>query len=553
MRTTTILLLPALWSGNAAAQWTDDVQSNTMVRASSGLEAVTPLMSDGPDGSTYVTWFENQAGGYELHMQRIDAQGLLLWGEGGLLVSDHPQNSALFRYDLKTDNDSNAIVAFQDERTGQLDIVVYKVDPDGNQLWGVDGVQLTDPASTQGLAPAIGVLTSNTAMIAWNATDGVNKWIAAQYIFSDGTLPSSEPHQISGPDNYSRPKVISTSDNGFIFLYVEEVGNFPFTCRMFAQGFDGGGNLTGNAQVSTKTISVFHFPEPVPDGHDGFYVPFTTGNPDNASLSDAYVQRVRGDFSIWSEAGTELMSGTSTQRFTGGLALLNDVMGLMAPVKVTNTAQSQGGWAVQRLDTAGVVQLGPDGVTIVPQSAQLASPDAVSSTLDGCIVVYSEGGFGVEHIKAARIGTAGNTVWGSGTIDVCALNSNKDDVDCGALSNGGQLVCVWQDDRSAAGIYAQNILLDGTVGPLSICDCAPPPGISVLQGPHQALLRVGDADGEAHVEVFDAGGRIVWQRILGQLMGSVRIELPQASIGQGAYVVRFTNGERVRSLRWLVW
>ena len=114
-----------------SGQWTADTLQNTVVRDDALQPAVTPLMCDGPNGSTYISWFETQGGQYVLKMQLLDVDGYAQWPADGLLISSHPQNSALFRYDLAADNDGNAIVAFQDERTGQLDIVVYKIAPDG--------------------------------------------------------------------------------------------------------------------------------------------------------------------------------------------------------------------------------------------------------------------------------------------------------------------------------------------------------------------------------------------------------------------------------------
>jgi hypothetical protein len=328
---------------------------------------------------------------------------------------------------------------------------------------------------------------------------------------------------------------------------VEEAGNFPFTCTMYAQRFDGQGNVSGTFGVSIKNISVFFFPEPIPDGQDGFYLAFTTSNPDNASLSDVYMQRMRSDFSTWSATGTELMTGTSTQRFTGGLALLNDIMGLMAPVSVTSLDQSQGGWSVQRLDTAGVPQLGPSGVEMVSMSAFAATPDGVAGTVDGCIVVYSEGGFGQEHLKAARLGVAGNLVWGPGVIDLCTANSNKDDLGCGELGNDGQLVSVWQDDRLGSGIYAQNITLEGDLGT----------GIAALTGSAEHLLAIPVESGTVEVVTpapWPSGGLLRLLDATGRLVRTERMSATRTRItlpAPGAYIAELTGPERTLRTRFV--
>lgn len=555
MRYRFALLSLALSCSALYAQWTNNTLVNTPVRSGSGVDAATPLMSDGPDGSTYISWFDNQPGGYQLRMQRLDENGFALWDASGLLVSDHAQNSALFRYDLDTDGSGNAIVAFQDERTGQLDIVVYKISPTGDFLWGADGIQLTDAGAAQGLGPVIGTLSSGYTVIAWNANDGgSNKWIPYQLFDANGIPQWLSPQRIASDSaGYSRPQVISTTD-GFILQYVAETGNFPFISNLYAQRYE----LNGSAvwaqptHISTKTTSVFYFPQPIRDEHNGMYIVFNTGNPNNTALSDLYVQRVKADGSLWSTDGTEVLTGTNTQRFGGTFALMNPIMGLLVPVQVTNTAQSQGGWSVQRVDTNGVAQLGPNGVEVVAQSAQLATPDACTSVSDGIIVVYSEGGFGQEHVKATRLGFLGSQPWGS-PVEVCTANSNKDDLSCGHINNNGQVVAVWQDDRVGSGIYAQNIMADGSLGPLGMCDCAPLSGITILQNAQSAVLRVGDAAGTARVEVFNAEGQLVWQRALGTLSGPAWIDLPQQAIDQGVYVVRFIHGDQARSLRWIAW
>ncbi len=545
MRTLSALLLFASPLAASNAQWTNNTLLNTSVRSGAGVDAVTPLMTDRFDGSTYVSWFDNQPGGYQLRMQRLDENGYALWGAEGLIVSDHPQNSALFRYDLAVDGSGDAIVAFQDERSGQLDVVVYKVSASGDMLWGADGITLTDAGSVQGLAPVIGVLPNNDVLIAWNANDGASaKWIPYQLISEAGDPQWPSPHQVIGANGFSRPEVVPTLD-GFVLFYVEETGSFPFTSNMFAQRFD----VTGSAlwptptQVSTKTIPVFYFPQPVRDGHNGLYVAFNTGNPDNPALGDVYVQRVRANGGTWSAAGTQAITGTTTQRFGGPLTLLNDMMGLMLPVQVTNTAQSAGGWNVQRLDTSGVTQFGPSGDEVVAQSAALPSPDDVTNISDGCIVVYSEGGFGQQQVKAARIGVAGNTVW---DLALCTVNSNKDDVGCGRIGNAGQLVTVWQDDRTAAGVYAQNVSLEGDLGtgmaPFAAESTASIRAVVIAPGTVD-LFTVGVTEQLGQLRVLDAVGRLV--RSLPVNNGHARLTLPTP----GVYMAELVTSTKRSTVR----
>lgn len=550
----TITPVLVLSAAALSAQWTSNTAVNTSVRSGAGVDAATPLMSDGPDGSTYVSWFDNQPGGYQLRMQRLDENGYPLWPAEGLLVSDHPQNSALFRYDLAADSQGNAIVAFQDERSGQLDIVAYKISPSGDMLWGADGIALTDAGATQGLGPVIGVQSNDDVVIAWNANDGGSgKWIAYQSISADGVPQWAAPHQVIGTAKYSRPKVIRTLD-GFLLFYVEETGNFPFTSNMYVQRYDATGSPVWSmpTHVSSKTVPVFYFPAPIPDGNNGMYLAFNTGNPDNASLTDVYVQRVKADGSAWSTTGTEVLTGTSTQRFGGTLALMNTIMGLLVPVQVTNAAQSEGGWNVQLVDTNGVAQLGPAGVEVVAQSAQLASPDDCAALSDGCIVVYSEGGFGQEHIKATRLGFLGWQTWG-GPINVCSMNSNKDDVSCGRMNNNGQVVAVWQDDRVGSGVFAQNILANGSVGPVGIARPEATNGrMTVHESADGTVLEIGAGPaGPEHIDIMDITGRAIWTKDVAEGRAGAMIVLPTELLSVGTYVVRVATPGQSTSITWV--
>src|SRR5690606_35594143 len=97
MKHITPILILLLVASTAQGQWTTDVSMNTPVRTLTTGEATSQLIADGPNGSTYTCWFENVSGMYQLRMQRFDAGGNNLWPDTGLVVSAHPQNSAIFR------------------------------------------------------------------------------------------------------------------------------------------------------------------------------------------------------------------------------------------------------------------------------------------------------------------------------------------------------------------------------------------------------------------------------------------------------------------------
>lgn len=440
------------------AQWTTPT-ANTRVSGAGSVEAATPLSAPGPDGSTYITWFEG-ASGYRLMMQRLDADGVALWDDGGIVVSDEPQNSALFRFDFTSDLAGNAIVAFQDERSGNLDVVAYRVAPDGSMLWG-DGIALTTPGST-GLAPVIGVLNDDRVVIAWT-TDRSPSTVAYRILPATGLPASEDPEEISNVGNCGRPKVVPNGDGGFWIQYAEQQGSFLNPATMYATRFASDGTPLLNSQVSTRTISGFYFPAPISDGHDGFYIAFNSGNAANASLTDVYLQRMRDDGSTWTEAGTAVETGATTNRYANNTApaLLNDADGLMIAYSRKNTSQSEGAIHVQRFDTAGTALLGANGVSVVASSAALPEPFGTVAAPDGACFAYSSGGFNSETIRAVLLGANGDVYDPPGTIAIASTPSSVDDAMLLPFQ-GDQAVIVWQDSRFDGSVLAQPIVVPTT-------------------------------------------------------------------------------------------
>ncbi|MBP7543668.1 MAG: hypothetical protein KA747_08680, partial [Ignavibacteriaceae bacterium] len=86
-------------STSISAQWTSDPTVNTMIVDTTG-EQDLPKSVSCPDGSTYISWFDSRGGSYAVYMQRLNADGVKLWGSQGLLISNNPQSTSLVDYSL---------------------------------------------------------------------------------------------------------------------------------------------------------------------------------------------------------------------------------------------------------------------------------------------------------------------------------------------------------------------------------------------------------------------------------------------------------------------
>lgn len=543
------------------AQWTDDSLQNTIVSDIAGTEQVTPLLASRTDGSTYVSWFDATSGSYQLRMQLLDVNGNKLWGNDGVLVSDYPQSSALYRYDLKTDLEGNAVVAFQDTRLGALNIVAYKLDATGNFVWSADGISLTDSLAQEGLSPSIGITGNNDVIIGWNSDSPSNKWISYQKIASDGSFPWNTLQRIKFTNNskkYSRPSFLPAGPDDFLMLYVQEVGNFPgVTSTLFTQRFDADGNgiWTSPVQFSSKTIPFFFFPAPVSDGNEGLYLAFNTSNPSNATLNDVYVQHIDNAGNLWSASGTEAANSTINHKTTpaSSFDMANNEFWVL--LQVLDGSQGSSGISVQKFDGSGNVLLGSNATEIYPISSDYYLPNSMAETGDGVIIIYTLGPYGAQKIYGTRVDEQGGFLWANGSVMLCGVNSNKDDVASGYFLNN-EVVTVWSDDRlDFSGVYAQNINADGTLGFVAtgLTDLPSEDDLMLYPNPSQ-ITRIVLPNGhfsDATIRILDGTGRMLVERKYKTAGNNNEITLVEPGLAAGIYFVEVNTDSHKNILKWV--
>ena len=534
------------------AQFSNDTLQNTVVQDLSGSEQSVPLSAGTSDGKTFISWFDISSGSYVLRMQLLDAGGNALWGQGGTVISNFPQSTALFRYDLKVDQDDNAIVAFQDERSGSLQVVAYKVNSAGNSVWG-NGIVLTD-STADGIAPKITVTASNNVVIAFGVSLGAAKWIVMKKLDPAGNILWSK--RIIDTNKYGRPSMVRTGADDFILHYVRETGNFPgVTSTMLAQRYNASGTAVWPQAVtfSSKTIPFFFFPELQSDLQGGGFLAFNTGNPLNLALNDVYAQHIDANGTVWSPTGTQLDNSSTINKLNGGFTCDTASSTYYFSLQVLDAGQGNSGISLQALNAGGAVQLGTTALSLQPISASYYLPYALVNSGSSLLFIYANGGFGTQKLYAMKTDFSGNQLW-SWFPTVCNFSSNKDDVSAGNFVNN-QAVIVWADDRLDLGIYAQNISGDGQFGVVtSVNTPAALSNIRVAPNPSEALSIVFDEKtlSPFDLRLTDAAGKEVFTCSLPA--GTGNILLPATGqLPSGVYQVelRSTITREGRILRWM--
>src|SRR5690349_20305532 len=200
---------------NLFSQWSTNPSVNLQISDLNGDQA-TPKIAATTDGGCYIAWFDNRSGSYAMYLQRLNAAGVKQFTADGLLVSNNPQNTSLVDYDLICDANNNAILIFTDTRSGgAINPFAYMISPAGAQMWGANGVTLSDSVNSFQAIPRVVATSDGNYIFIWRIGSGPQK-IAMQKLNAAGVKQwgASPVYITSGTaENYDWCDMVP-SDNG---------------------------------------------------------------------------------------------------------------------------------------------------------------------------------------------------------------------------------------------------------------------------------------------------------------------------------------------------
>ncbi len=462
-----ILVTACLFTAALTAQWSDDPGSNTAVAVLNGSQAI-PKVGIGPNGDVYIGFFSNETGLYDVRLQRYDSAGNAMWEENGIIVSDHPSMTWLTDWDMTVDQQNNAILTFQDVRTGNNDIFAYSISSDGAFNWGEDGLQLSDSPDFAA-SPKVCVTSDNNVVVTWHGETS----ILMQKISSAGDLLwGDDGISIIGENTYSWPQPLAIADDEIIVKFFEDSG-VPWapTRHIFAQRFDTNGNpvwddftIVSNAGGISAWNQVLSI---IGDGDSGFFIGWHDDR-DSDMDAEGFVQHINSDgeaeFTI---NGVEIITTGNRETYSPKLIYDSNEQELTAYWQSTNSDQNSDGITGQKFDSSGSLLWGNDGITLIPLSASDIFMVGVSSSPYGNIVIYEESHDALNSMtKAMLLDEEGDFVWEDEIITLSSVTSQKLHPVASKFDQG-QWVATWEDRRDDDGdIYAQNITFTGELGPL---------------------------------------------------------------------------------------
>ncbi|MEI7980321.1 MAG: dockerin type I domain-containing protein [Bacteroidota bacterium] len=465
--------LPFSTSTVTSGQWSNDPAVNNLISAMNGEQSL-PKVATHPSGITYISWFSNDNGNYNVKLQKLDVNGNELWPANGILVSGNTADTWITDYDMTVDNDTCALITFQDIRTGLNNAYAYRISPSGEFMYGPNGVALF-PGTTIQYSPRVFASSDGNAIFVNQCfPDAGKEYLKMQKISPTGEFlwgPSGINIQETTIGN-TAPTLIQSDDDNFIMVWYKKTGNYPaITTKIYAQKFNASGVAMWAAPVGVFTGSGIPFYSTsiniASDNANGVFVSWHAEV--SGSVFSSYVQHVGVDGNIFMPANGALVSTHSTYHQIDPTVTSYDNSGEAYVFwDERDYNQNYRGLYGQRISATGTRLWGNTGKVFIPTSLSTSESFITArSTGTDMIVFYQYYDFGNTNdskMVAMRVNSQGDYVWSAQKIPFCTVQSAKLHPSFGYLDHT-QYIIGWSDQRNDGGdIYAQNIHLDGTLG-----------------------------------------------------------------------------------------
>lgn len=472
----------------ANAQYVADPATNTQVNPTTGNygnEAVVNA-SGVLYSKTLIPDSENEQQGetnIASVIQVLDKDGRkVLPGDGEELWHTRNRSYTMVNQTIYADNDGNCIMISSDCRnaeptTTNLGYTVYKIGPDGKQLWSAD---LADGTAFESVAMLKVVQTSDGGYVfayaVFTNDNSFPMYIRMEKLTADGQKAWQEPVLLQDSrTSYAYPYIVDAGDNQVMLIYARGSSQY-IEAQLY--DFDGTplwaepltvyqGGFASDIPLHTK-LNVVKAPE-------GAFVAWSDDRSYEGSYAN-YVSYVKRDGTLAFPGGInglKISYADSYSRQVPQLYYCDADQSLYAIYRQYNQRyQALCGIYMQRISADGELMWGPEGKDIVAMQQQRAVGYATVQGAGGTDVAVfyqtnSQSG-GDTKTYARRMDCDGNDAWQS-PLEVSTVTSEKSDLQSSQLIDGSYWILTWLDQRESAdrmhdGLFAQRVNTDGTLG-----------------------------------------------------------------------------------------
>ena len=431
------------------------------LRVSAYNHASYPKACSDGQGGAIVAWQDNSNGTYTC-VQRIDGRGNILWASSGVPLSTLPGDQMNHR--IIADGSGGAIVAWEDRRaSSNNDIYAQRVNAAGVIQWNAAGVPV---CAASGLQSQIALVSDQRggAIIIWTDERNGNRDLYVQRINASGTAvwgPTDGLRLTDDTADQYYPAIVSDGAGGFIAAWHDDRNGASdiYAIRIGGDGSWAWGGLNGIAVCTAAGYQ--QIPVIASDDAGGAIIAWQDNR---LSPTNIYAQRLNASGAAkWTADGIALCTATNSC-FT--MCAVSDGAG-SAYIGWTVFDYVAGVYTVygQRVTRLGVVQWPMAGFRFSSGEGNQGALNFVPVGTDGIIATWYEGRFGGLDIYAQRVDAGGAEQWTPDGVSLCNAYSYQYWPDIVTDGAGGAIV-TWMDFRTETlyQTYAQRVTAEGFWG-----------------------------------------------------------------------------------------
>jgi hypothetical protein len=289
------------------------------VSALASTENAPRIVPDGAGGAI-IAWRDNRAGNDDVYAQRINAAGAPQWAANGLPVCNTPDIQ--ISHELVSDGAGGAIVTWVDDRYGNSDVFVQRINPAGTGMWLTDGVGICVDTGPQQF-PKIISDGAGGAIVLWEDFRNLGNFdLYAQRVSSFG-IPLWDYDGVgvsrASGDQY-QAAIVSDGAGGVVATWLDTRGGF--SSDIYARRVNGAGQAMWDADGSPLCTAVSGQGTVVAagDGAGGLIAAWADSRGGGSTL--IYAQRAEPRYGFWGRPEPAIRSAVDNPADQGGKVIV---------------------------------------------------------------------------------------------------------------------------------------------------------------------------------------------------------------------------------------
>ena len=406
-----------------------------------------------------IAWNDFRSGNIDIYAQKVGLDGKLTWDDNGI-----PVCSASFTQEnpkLSSDGEGGAIFVWSDERVEANDIYAQRIFQDGSPAWQENGRAVCKTDGSQ-KNPKIINLKNGNWVIAWEDTRQKSTDIFSQKINSDGTALWGKNGQLvaQAPHAQDSITIASTASGNIIAAWQDRrFGNYD----IYAQKITSEGNITwgksGSVICDTNGSVVQQKAELIDNGKEEIILVFEDAR---SGFFNIYAQKVDKYGQLaWGKDGLPIAKVSASQTNPN---IVSDGKGGAFISWEDHRTPNFPTVRIQRINSLGQ-KIWESSLSAAQSKSQQVNPVMVSDNANGAIIAWQDNrnALDLQDIYVQRVSPSGKLLWGIAGKNIIPFSGDQTKLDMIADGSGGAFLA-WTDSRDGErnpDIYSQRINANG--------------------------------------------------------------------------------------------